>query len=320
LNLLDGATRDPYTFISSWQGLTWEYMNGPNGLFINITGDDNLANYEQLLAAVRFTTNSGTLDDRVFQLTVNDGEHDSAPVTSTVSVHIDEAPVFNTAGLAAASDAIHALVTGLAVIDGDAGTDPMSFSMTAQDGTLSFFGTTNGVTVGGSGTDTLTGAGTLTAINTALTNGLLYTSTNPQPPVSSALATIDDGHGKTDTVNFVFANGTVTGPVTLAGTGGKDVVFSAGTDATLTGNGGADTFVFAADNGGTAHITDFGVLDDFLQISHTIFATADAVLASAHDGGNGSTVISTAAQGSLVLDGVDSTTFQSIDHSHIIIV
>ena len=108
--------------------------------------------------------------------------------------------------------------------------------------------------------------------------------------------------------------------MTLTGTSDKDIIFSAGPAATLTGNGGSDTFVFAIDNGGIAHITDFNIADDFLQISHTLFASVDALLEQAHDDGNGNTVITTAAQGSLVLNSVDATTFQSIDHSHIIIV
>ncbi|MFA6267832.1 MAG: cadherin-like domain-containing protein [Pseudolabrys sp.] len=319
LSVLDGATRDPDSGISSWQGLAWEYQNGPSGLFINITGEGSLSTYEQILAAVRFATNSDNGAERVFQLAVNDGTHGSAPVTSTVSVHVDEAPTFDTTGLTTVGDEIHTLVTALAVLDGDAGSDPMSFSLSAQDGTLDFNNAGNGLTVGGSGTHTLTGTGTLSIVNTALANGIVYTSDDQQPSVSSALATINDGHGGTDTVNFVFANGTVSGPITLFGTSGKDVIFAAGFDSTLTGNGGNDAFVFQADNGGTAHITDFSVLDDFLQISHTIFATVDAVLGHAQgDGGN--TVISTANQGSVVLEGVDATTFQSIDHSHIIIV
>ena len=105
----------------------------------------------------------------------------------------------------------------------------------------------------------------------------------------------------------------------LTGTSGKDVIFSAGTDAPLTGNGGKDTFVFSVDNGGTAHITDFNIADDYLQISQSIFASVDALLSHAHaDGGN--TVISSPNNGSVILQDVNFATFQSIDHSHIVIV
>jgi hypothetical protein len=314
---LSGATGNGFS--GSWQGLSWQFSGGSNGLSLSVTGEASLSTYEQLIAAVRFATNSGNDADRIFTLTVNDGTHDSAPVTSTVSVHVDEAPTFDTSSLTTVGNEIQTLVTALAVIDGDAGSDPMTFSMNAVDGTLSFFDAGSGVTVGGSDTGTLTGRGALSAINAALTNGIVYTSANQEPLVSSALATIDDGHGKTDTVNFVFTNGTVTGPVTLEGTSGKDMIFAAGMDATLTGNGGSDTFVFKADNGGVAHVTDFEVANDFLQISSSIFASVDAVLASAHaDGSN--TVINTPGNGTLILNGVDNTAFQSIDHSHIIIV
>ncbi|MBS0533973.1 MAG: VWA domain-containing protein [Proteobacteria bacterium] len=258
---------------------------------------------------------AGSSDELLhYTLVDNDGDRSSA------DIRIDTgAPEFNATGLTTASpDNVHTLVAGLAVADSDAGSDLLTVSFAGQDGTLAFNGAVNGLDVTGSGTHTLTATGTLPAINTALGQGVVYTSEVPQPPTSTALATISDGHGGTDTVNFVFANGSANGPVTLSGTSGKDVIFSAGPDATLTGNGGSDTFVFSVDNGGTAHITDFNIADDFLQISHTIFASVDAVLAAAQ--GSGNTVISTAHQGSLVLDGIDATTFQTIDHSHIIIV
>lgn len=256
--------------------------------------------------------------NEIFHYTLVDTDGDGSVADITVNLG---APEFDAAGVTTVSpDSLHTLVAGLAVADGNAGSSPLTFSVTGLNGTFAFDGDTDDLGVSGSGTHALTATGTLSAINAALASGIVYTDDGPQPPTSSALATINDGHGGADTVNFVFTAATPTGPVTLTGTSDKDIIFSAGPAATLTGNGGSDTFVFAIDNGGIAHITDFNIADDFLQISHTLFASVDALLEQAHDDGNGNTVITTAAQGSLVLNSVDATTFQSIDHSHIIIV
>jgi Ca2+-binding RTX toxin-like protein len=68
---------------------------------------------------------------------------------------------------------------------------------------------------------------------------------------------VSDGLGHSDTVHFVF-NEAGQGPVTLAGTSGKDVIFATGFDDTLTGGASADQFVFAPGQNPSADtITDF---------------------------------------------------------------
>ncbi len=68
-------------------------------------------------------------------------------------------------------------------------------------------------------------------------------------------------------MNFVFNVGSAaTGPVTLTGTSGKDVIFATGNTDTLTGAGGADQFVFNKTTG--AHtITDFSTVNDHIDLT-----------------------------------------------------
>ena len=83
--LPDGATGDGYN--GALGGLSWSSTNGGGGLSMVITGEATVAEYQQLLAALRFSSTSGDTTDRTVEITVNDGEIDSAVATSTI--HID---------------------------------------------------------------------------------------------------------------------------------------------------------------------------------------------------------------------------------------
>ena len=91
-----------------------------------------------------------------------------------------------------------------------------------------------------------TSDGSLTAVNAALHNGIVYDPGNDPSQTDMVTLTVSDGLGHSDTVHFVF-NEAGQGPVTLTGTSGKDVIFATGSDDTLTGGAGADQFIFAPD-------------------------------------------------------------------------
>lgn len=304
-------------------GIVASSYNAQTGV-LTLSGEATLANYQAALAQIQFSNsgdNPGSAD-RTITVVVSDGMANSN--TGTVTVHVtpvNDAPEFNATALTTGAQGNSYTLAGLAVTDSDAGANPLTLWLGSSTGAVEFGNFGPDLTVTNNGSHVVGASGTLDAINAALASGVSYTPESTQPRVEIVTATIEDHHGGTDTLNFVFGVGySLNDAVALAGSSGDDIIFSAGTDATLTGNGGQDTFVFTADNGGTAHITDFNVFDDFLQISHNIFATADAVLGSAHGDGNGNTVISSSNYGSVVLEDVDWATFQSIDHSHIVIV
>jgi Ca2+-binding RTX toxin-like protein len=99
--------------------------------------------------------------------------------------------------------------------------------------------------------------GSLAAVNATLSSGIHYDPGNNPPQTDMVTLKVSDGLGHSDTVHFVF-NEAGQGPVTLAGTSGKDVIFATGFDDTLTGGASADQFVFAPGQNPSADtITDF---------------------------------------------------------------
>lgn len=93
--------------------------------------------------------------------------------------------------------------------------------------------------------------GTRAEINAAFADGITYTPTNYQDQVplnDIVTVTVTDGHGLSDTLNFVFQQ-SGPGGVTLVGTSGKDLIFSTDGNDQLTGLAGRDNFVFSPNNG-----------------------------------------------------------------------
>jgi serralysin len=78
-----------------------------------------------------------------------------------------------------------------------------------------------------------------------------------------------------------------------------------------TGLAGSDTFVFAA-NFGNVTIGNFDVGTDAIEIDHTVFADFQALLAAAHDDGNGNAVIAANPNDTITLKNVTVT--QLVQH------
>jgi VCBS repeat-containing protein len=121
------------------------------------------------------------------------------------------------------------------------------------------------------------GTGTLTEVNEALAAGVTYTPDNTAPSNDTVTLTVTDSQGHEDAMHFVF-NVTGTGPITLDGTSGKDVIFATGYDDTLTGNAGADTFVFASEPSGGSHdtVSDFQQGQDMIELDGFFSGPSDS--------------------------------------------
>jgi VCBS repeat-containing protein len=98
---------------------------------------------------------------------------------------------------------------------------------------------------------------------------------------------------------------------TVSGTSGNDTFNNVGNGVTIFGGGGQDNFVFN-DNFKSATIGDFDVTKDTIDISHTLFATTSAILASAQPINSGhDTIITDAAHDTITLTGVTVAQLQS---------
>nr|WP_249132814.1 hypothetical protein [Bradyrhizobium diazoefficiens] len=128
-------------------------------------------------------------------------------------------------------------VLGVAITDEDPAAPSEEFTLSAS------------TQAEGSSVSPETRSGNLNDINTLLDNGVVYDPGENKPATDMVTFKVTDSFGASDTVNFIFNEGGES-PVTLTGTSGKDVMFSAGTNDTLTGGGGKDQFVFSPDEGG----------------------------------------------------------------------
>jgi hypothetical protein len=210
-----------------------------NSLTVTLNDNAGDAAVAKLSQAIEFRNTLGNPDagDRTVAFTLHDGGgtanggHDSSYFTAHVTVaasEADQAPVISVDQLnVQQNEDGTTTISGLSVTDVDA-TSTEAFTISA---------TTAGADSGTSVTPD-SGSDVLANINATLQSGITYDQGETPTPTDMVTLTVADGHGATDTVNFIFnvANNPVT-PVTLAGTTGKDVLF---------GTGYQDQFLFAA--------------------------------------------------------------------------
>ncbi len=108
-----------------------------------------------------------------------------------------------------------------------------------------------------------------------------------------------DQAGQVASINVVF------------GTSGHDTIVSTGSNETLSGNGGGDTFIFA-EKFGNDIIADFNTSNDVIQLSHNAFADFASVLSHAAQSG-ADVVINADATDSITLK--NTTIGQLSDHN-----
>jgi VCBS repeat-containing protein len=130
-------------------------------------------------------------------------------------------------------------------------------------------------------------------------------------------AEVNNGSGNSGaqplTINLIGAGPTanMSNFQTVSGTTGNDTFVNVGNGVTIFGGGGQDNFVFN-DNFKSATIGDFDVIQDAIDISHTLFASVSAILASAQSANSGhDTVIMDAAHDTITLKGVTVAELQT---------
>jgi len=147
---------------------------------LTLTGSASLADYRTALQQIRFSSadhDSATVD-RSITVTANDGTIDSNTTVATVAfTAVDDAPVNGVPGAQTVNEdaaLVFASANGnaITVSDADARTGTLTTTLSVAHGTLTL-GSTNGVTVSGNGTDTVSVTGAIADIQAAL-NGTTY--------------------------------------------------------------------------------------------------------------------------------------------------
>jgi VCBS repeat-containing protein len=215
--------------------------------------------------------NSGDTVTDTFELVFIDANGD--PITRTATFTIkgnNDAPAVHVENTWTEEAGANTKLSGLFVTDVDAGPNEL-FSATAvsQHGSLAM--AAPGIVDGDPDAPGLQFAGvTLAQLNSALGKGVIYTELQTYSPglTDMVTLTVTDAHGASDIVNFIFNIGDTA--VDLAGTYGKDVLFSTGNNESLTGGGGNDTFVFSTHHIETPELTytvgpGEHVVTDFIQ-------------------------------------------------------
>jgi hypothetical protein len=103
---------------------------------------------------------------------------------------VNDAPVVNLTSTSQSILSSNSLISGITVSDIDAGTSPVSVTLRVNSGSLNV-ATTPNVTIGNNSTSTVTLTGSISAINTALTN-LRYTGSNNFSGNDSLTVTVND--------------------------------------------------------------------------------------------------------------------------------
>ncbi|MDB5581028.1 MAG: hypothetical protein JWR80_6204, partial [Bradyrhizobium sp.] len=205
----------------------------------------------------------GVLFDRYDYMDVEDQTYATLYVQHGVTV--DDGPVVLSENLQTVEGPNGgATVSQLSIADGDVGA-ALSFTVEAGDGTLALALENEAITLDQDGSNgTLSGTGSLAAINQMLADGVTYAPDLDTPPVTDMVTlTFTDGQGS-DTLNFIF-NVTGENPV-LFGTANKDILYA---------TEGDDQFVFAATTG-TGHdtIINFTPGHDDIELDYEAFTTA----------------------------------------------
>ncbi|MBD9387908.1 tandem-95 repeat protein [Agrobacterium sp. AGB01] len=152
-------------------GITFSYNAATATL--TLTGFATKADYQTALQQIRY---SSTSDDpgstaRIINISVNDGTVNSNVALATVSVTpVNDPPVNTLPGSYTMLEDGTLSLSGLSVLDPDAGTSTMTVTLSVNSGSIAAT-SAGGVTVSGSGTGTITLTGTLSSINAYLQAG-----------------------------------------------------------------------------------------------------------------------------------------------------
>jgi VCBS repeat-containing protein len=252
----------------------WVFNSGPNTF-------SHLAAGEMLILHFELGVSDGTATATQFVNIAIEGAN-NAPV-----IHIEDAGTYDnwSDGESPESTTLY----GLTVTDDDASEcEIFHVTVTADYGTLSPVDLRLTEADQDPDPQSLSFYATLTDINNALEQGVVYTdpSSNPKGGLETVTLTVTDADNNSDSINFIF-NVFDEPNVDLTGTDGKDVLFSTGHNDTFEGGAGADTFVFGTEGGlgsGQDTITDFTQGQD--RIALYGYAEADLTITLVDNGNN----------------------------------
>lgn len=171
---------------------------------LTLTGNDTLANYQQVLQTLSYFNSSNAPDpsSRIVTLMASDGVNHSNVATSTVTVTaVNDAPV-NSVPAAQSTNEDTPLVfssangNAISIADLDAGTSPVQVSLTATNGVLTLTGTTGLSFASGDGSAdaSMSFTGTVADINAALDGLSFAPDANYNGAASVQIATSDLGN------------------------------------------------------------------------------------------------------------------------------
>ena len=252
--------------------ITYSYNSATETL--TLTGYDTLAHYQTALADVQYNTTGHNPTDyglnatRTITWQVNDGAigNPSGPNTTTTTLNIDavnDAPVANAPASYTAAERVPLNLhnAGLNVSDVDGGITGQNevATLSVSEGILTVVagtGASSGVTIGGSGTATVTLTGTIAQINGILnsdnTSTLTFTGNidaNDTPNSTTLSLKINDngftGAGAPNPLDSNTATSTITAPddtvVSISGLTGANAVHGTAVTASITDGGLAVT-------------------------------------------------------------------------------
>ncbi len=249
---------DTLNFVNQ-AGITGSY-NAATGV-LTLSGTASLAAYEAALESVTFSTVSASSATRTVSFTVNDGTTSSGADTATVSVTVPTiAPIIVAPAtlqfLSESNEDPLTAINHVSFQDQDSsGTVRVTLQMDDNQDDL-IASTGGGVTVGGSGTSTMTLDGTIAAINAFLFSGAVqWTSdSNPTDLTGTLTVTIDD-NGTTAGGNTVSRTVSIS-EFTPDGTSPISNDFSA-INIDGSPNPGADVFILSGSTGTDTIVTSW---------------------------------------------------------------
>jgi hypothetical protein len=196
----------------------------------NVTVTGTVTQINNLLAGnssatVTYTNNTDTPSaSTTLTMTVNDqgntGSGGSLTANDTATINITALNDAPTATITPTTYAVNEQATltlhgtGLSIADVDAASSTVQATLSVVSGTISAAAGTTGVTISGSGTNTVTLTGTLTQINNLLAGNLsatlTYTINSDTPPASDTLTLTANDQGNTGSGGSLTANDTAT--------------------------------------------------------------------------------------------------------------
>ncbi|HEX8964521.1 MAG TPA: cadherin-like domain-containing protein [Rhodocyclaceae bacterium] len=218
-NLKDGVAESLSSTLGSGvqtvggQSVTIGAYNSATGS-LTITGTHiTAANMATVLQSIRYNNTSDAPDTTARSIAVsatdNDGNAGNASTTTLAVAATNDAPTVTVPGSINVTEDVASAITGISFADVDAGGGTVTATLGVDSGTLAA-ASGGGVTVGGSGTASLTLSGTVANINAFISGSHVSFTTAADATASVTLtASIDDG-GNTGSGGAKSASDTTT--------------------------------------------------------------------------------------------------------------